>query len=147
MKFRKIGIACALALILRGAPALADTSVGGGAFWSHDGRTDIGLLASHNLMMRLPGIPVKVQVSAAVPFGAGSRYAVTGEGTYRFRKFFAGAGGGFGKMDVSGAAGLMYDYFGGYRIAPLTWVQGRYYGSLIGSPGSATYLGVAFGLK
>jgi hypothetical protein len=146
MKFRKIHIAGALALVLCAAPALADTSVGGGVFWSHDGNTDPGLLASH-ILMGLPGVPVKIQASAAVPIGAGGRYAVTGEGMYRFRKFYAGAGAGFGKMDVSGATGLIFDYFGGFRLAPLTSIQGRYYGSLIGSPGSSTYLGVAFSLK
>jgi len=146
MNFRKTGVACAAALLLCAAPAFAETSLGGGIFWSRDGSTYPGLLGSY-YVMGVPGYPVKVKVSAAVPFGPGGRYVLSGEGEYQLKRFFAGAGGGFGVLNSIGAHGLLYEYYGGYRITPMTSIQGRYYGSLISSPGAATYLGLAFHLK
>jgi hypothetical protein len=149
MNLRKIGAAFALAGSLCAAPALADTSLGAGVYYTHDGSTDTGLLGSYDFsrLRGVPRLPVHLQLSAAVPFGGGGRFAVSGEGEYRLKKFYAGAGLGIGKMGAEAAGSVMYDYFGGFRITQSTSIQGRYYGAGIGSPGSASYLGVAFGLK
>jgi hypothetical protein len=146
MTFRKIGLALTAALALCAAPAYADTSIGGGVFWTHDGSTDFGLTGSYNLF-GLPLVPIKIQVSGAVPFGNGGRFAASLEGEYQIHRFYAGAGLGAGRMNSFGSGGAMYDFFGGVRVAPFTSIQGRYYGAMSGSPGSSTYLGVAFGLK
>jgi hypothetical protein len=146
MNFRKIGVAFAAALALSAAPAFADTSLGAGVFWTHDGSTDLGLTGSYNLF-GLPVVPIKIQLSGVAPFGSGGRYAAAVEGVYQFRRFSAGAGIGEGKMNAFGGGGAIYDLFGSVRVAPLTSIQARYYGGLSGSPGSATYLGVSFGLK
>jgi hypothetical protein len=146
MNFRKLGVAFAAALALAAAPAYAETSIGAGVFYTHDGSTESGILGSYNLF-GLPELPIKIQLSAAVPFGSGGRFAATVEGEYQMRKIYVGAGVGGGKFAAGGNGGALYDLLGGIRLAPFTSFQARYYGSGSTNTGSATYLGLAFGLK
>jgi hypothetical protein len=150
-------VAAALALTLEPARADVGTAIGAGAFFTSDGQTSAGIVGTLGLGS-FPVIPIRPQVSGAYIFtNDGGSYAVTGEGQFGGKAFFAGAGLGFGRIAAhsGGSAfnsccapsgvGFVADAFAGLRVAPFTSVQLRYYGSPNGTTGSSTYLGVSFG--
>jgi hypothetical protein len=146
MNIRNILASVAAALMLSVAPALADTAIGAGVFLPSGGSNAFGILASYNLI-GIPTTPIKLQITAGAPFGPGGRYLTVVEGEYESRRFFAGVGGGGGKMTVGGTSNAMYDLFAGVRVLPLISLQARYFGSGNGNAGSALYLGASFGFR
>jgi hypothetical protein len=156
----------AAALLTQGA-ASADvgTSIGAGAFFASDGNTYPGIVGTVGLGS-FPVIPIRPQVTGAYIFtsgGNGANYAITGEGQFGGKTFYAGAGAGYGRLPLGGGGGFAYpglpggagppsstsgvliDGFIGAKIAKYASVQFRYYASPDGNTGNAAYLGLSLG--
>jgi hypothetical protein len=119
----------AFALALPAAASADALDLSGGVM----GSTAAGIVSLHG-----PGIGVvglHPQLSFAVPFDSGGRYALTAEGLapITVHGVFLGGGLGLGKLDEGASTGMLYDVLGGIDIAPHLAVVGRYYGGLSNS--------------
>jgi hypothetical protein len=147
VNYVRICLALMTALCLGSAPALADTAIGPGVFFSSDGTTAGGVIGSFNLTS-VPVVPVKAQISAGAPFGPGGRFVATAEGEFEAANFFAGVGAGGGKLrEVNGQTGILYDFFLGTRLMPFVSLIGKYYNGSTSAVGSSGYVGLSIGLK
>jgi hypothetical protein len=122
-----LAAACALAI-----PAVASAQVvdlSGGVM----GNSAAGIVSLHGPGIGLVGL--HPQLSFAVPFSSGGRYAVTAEGLAPFTPHgvFLGGGVGLGKLDDAASTGMLYDVLAGAEVAPHVAVIGRYYGGLSNS--------------
>lgn len=104
-----------------------------------------GVATLHGPGIGLPGI--KPQVSLALPFTGGGRYAATAEGAAHLPGgIFAGGGLGIGRLDAPLTTGLIYDVFAGTAIAPHVDVIGRYYAGLNHYTGQGLFAGLSLRL-
>jgi hypothetical protein len=127
-------------LALAARPAYAETSVAAGYFVpTPNQQKSLGVMATTGLS--LPAVPIAPQVTLAVPF-SGGRYALTGEARLGTPSTYVGAGAGFGRLNSASNTGGLYAVFIGERIAPLTTVEARFYGSDSQGSGSSGFIGV-----
>jgi hypothetical protein len=142
----------ALAVAIVAVPAVAcaqsvpqiDVSAGYIATTDHTGA--LGAVATlHGTGIGLPGI--HPQLSFALPFESGGRYAATAEGVAHIPGGpFVGGGVGFGRLDQPLTTGFLYDLIAGTNIAPHIDVIGRYYAGLNHYTGQAIFAGLAIRL-
>lgn len=125
-------------------PAHAETSVAAGYFApTPNQEKSLGVMATTGL--NLPVVPISPQMTLAVPF-SGGRYALTGEARLGSQSAYLGAGAGFGRLNSASNTGGLYAVFIGERIAPLTTIEARYYGSGSQGSGSSGFIGVRVAL-
>lgn len=139
----------ALAAALTAIPALAcaqsvpQIDVAAGYMSTTDKTASLGAVATlHGTGIALPGI--HPQLSFALPFESGGRYAATAEGVAHIPGgLFAGGGVGVGRLDQPLTTGLLYDLMAGTSVAPHVDVIGRYYAGLNHYTGQAIFAGLA----
>jgi hypothetical protein len=141
-----------LAAALAAVPAVAcaqsvpQIDVSAGYMATTDKTAALGAVATlHGTGIALPGI--HPQLSFALPFESGGRYAATAEGVAHVPGGpFVGGGVGFGRLDQPLTTGLLYDLIAGTNIAPHVDVIGRYYAGLNHYTGQAIFAGLALRL-
>ncbi len=141
MRFPNIVASAALAAFMAVAtvPAAAETSIAGGLFTTGPNGGAVLSLTGPTFA------PLATQLSLALPFSSGSRYALTGE-ILPPGPLHIGFGGGFGKLNADGDTGLILDVLLREGIAPHTSAVVRYYQGVTGSVGSTAFLGLQFSL-
>jgi len=149
MKLSKILFSMIAAAGLLAAPALADTSVAGGAF-APSGNIHATNAGGAILTQTTQGIPfaskqLTPQVSAAVPIAGGSRYALTGE-LQSHGDLGLGVGAGVGRLKDGGKIGLVYDFIASAKVAPRTNLEARFYTGDNGQVGTTGFLGLRVAL-
>ena len=131
----------ALAIAALPLAASATTTLAGGAFIGS--KTSAGVVGSAG--PSLPIVPIAPQVSVAVPFNGGGRYAVTGE-VRTTGSSFIGGGIGVGKLDPNGKTGTVFDGIaGGTDILPYTALVARVYSGASRGIGTNAFVGVQIG--
>jgi hypothetical protein len=141
MRFSNVIASAALAacIAFATAPAAAETSIAGGLFTTGPTGGAVFSLTGPTFA------PLATQLSLALPFSSGSRYALTGEilppGPIRL-----GFGGGFGKLSDDGKTGIVLDALLAEKVAPHTSVVVRYYQGVSDGIGSTAFLGLQFSL-
>jgi hypothetical protein len=128
------------------AQSVPEIDVSAGYMATTDKTASLGAVATlHGTGIALPGI--HPQLSFALPFESGGRYAATAEGVAHIPGgLFAGGGVGFGRLDQPLTTGLLYDLIAGKSIAPHVDVIGRYYAGLNHYTGQAIFAGLALRL-
>lgn len=149
MKLSKLLFSMIAAAGLLAAPALADTSVAGGAF-APSGNIHATNSGGAILTQTTQGIPfaskqLTPQVSAAVPIAGGSRYALTGE-LQSHGDLGLGIGAGVGRLKDGGKVGLLYDFIASAKVARRTNLEARFYTGENGQVGTTGFLGLRVAL-
>lgn len=150
MKLSKIIFSMLAAVGLLAAPALADTSIAGGAF-APSGNIRATNSGGAILTQTAPVNPfgafqLTPQFSAALPIAGGSRYALTGE-LQTHGDYGLGIGAGVGRLRNDGKIGLVYDAIATAKVAPRTNLEARFYTGTKGQQvGTAGFLGLRLAL-
>lgn len=145
MKLSKIVFSLTAAFGLLAAPALADTSIAGGAFaGSHDvtSPNSAGAIITQSANVQpFATTGIVPQVSAALPISGGSRYALTGELQSR-GDLGLGFGAGVGRLRSDGKVGMVYDFIAAAKVAPRTNLEARFYTGQKDQVGTAAFVGL-----
>jgi hypothetical protein len=128
---------------LASAQSIPQIDVAAGYMATTDKTASLGAVATlHGTGIALPGI--HPQLSFALPFESGGRYAATAEGVAHIPGGpFVGGGVGFGRLDQPLTTGLLYDFIAGVPVAPHVDAIGRYYAGLNHYTGQAIFAGLA----
>ncbi len=131
-----------------GAQILPEIDLSGGYMATTDRSASLtGIATLHGTGISLPGI--HPQLSFALPFTGGGRYAATAEGVAHLPFGpFVGGGVGIGRLDqpLDPGTGLLYDLIVGTSVAPHVDLVGRYYSGLNHYTGQALFAGLALRL-
>jgi hypothetical protein len=142
------GIAASVAMLCSvvSSASAYDTSASGGLFIQKNGSTTAGVILTQHLRSKeLHVNGFRTQVSLAVPFATGGRFAGTAELRHGFAgTSYAGAGLGYGRWNPTGRSGALYNVLAGTRIARHTYVEGRIYNPVSSQVGHAGFLGVTY---
>ena len=145
MKLSNLLLSITAAFGLLAAPALADTSIAGGAFAaSHDVTSPnaAGAIITQSANASpFATTGIVPQFSAALPISGGSKYALTGELQSR-GDLGLGFGAGVGRLRNDGQVGMVYDFIAAAKVAPRTNLEARFYTGQKDQVGTAGFVGL-----
>ena len=128
------------------AQGIPQLDLSGGYMGTSDSHgSGTGIVTLHGVGLPVPGL--HPQLSLAVPFSSGARFAATAEDVLHVPGgSYVGAGLGVGRLSEPLRTGMLYNVVGGIPIAPRIDVVGRYYGGLSRSAGDGLFGGLSIRL-